>query len=60
VWRTLDRPEFLRFLVASNPHPPAKWRVNGPFSNMPEFKAAWGCKDGDAMVRATALQPRIW
>ncbi len=60
VWRELDRPEFLRFLVASNPHPPAKWRVNGPLSNMPEFKAAWGCKDGDPMVRPAADQPRIW
>ncbi|HUQ19994.1 MAG TPA: M13 family metallopeptidase [Gemmatimonadaceae bacterium] len=60
VWRELDRPEFLRFLVASNEHPPAKWRVNGPLSNMPEFKAAWGCKDGDPMVRATDVQPRIW
>ena len=60
VWRELDRPEFLRYLVSSNPHPPSKWRVNGPLSNMPEFKAAWGCKDGDPMVRAAALQPRIW
>ncbi len=60
VWRELDRPEFLRFLVASNPHPPAKWRVNGPLSNMPEFKAAWGCKDGDPMVRPAASLPRIW
>ena len=60
VWRELDRPEFLRYLVSSNPHPPSKWRVNGPLSNMPEFRAAWGCKDGDAMVRAAAMQPRIW
>ncbi len=60
VWRELDRPEFLRYLVSSNPHPPSKWRVNGPLSNMPEFRAAWGCKEGDPMVRAAALQPRIW
>jgi putative endopeptidase len=60
VWRELDRPEFLRFLVASNPHPPAKWRVNGPLSNMPEFQAAFGCREGDPMVRATQLRARIW
>ena len=60
AWRELDRPEFLRYLVASNPHPPSKWRVNGPLSNMPEFKAAWGCKDGDPMVRPAANQPHIW
>jgi putative endopeptidase len=60
VWRELDRPEFLRYLVNSNPHPPAKWRVNGPLSNMPDFKAAWGCKDSDPMVRPAASRPRIW
>ena len=60
AWRELDRPEFLKFLVASDPHPPAKWRVNGPLSNMPEFKEAFSCKDGDPMVRAAALQPHIW
>lgn len=59
-WRELDRPEFLRFLVASDPHPPNQWRVNGPLSNMPEFKAAWGCKDSDPMVRPAASQPHIW
>ncbi|HJQ54924.1 MAG TPA: M13 family metallopeptidase [Gemmatimonadaceae bacterium] len=60
VWRELDRPEFLRYLVSSNEHPPAKWRVNGPLSNMPEFKEAWGCKDGDPMVRPEASRPHIW
>jgi putative endopeptidase len=60
VWRELDRPQYLRYLVNSNEHPPAKWRVNGPLSNMPEFKEAWGCKDGDPMVRPAALRPRIW
>ncbi|HUQ98010.1 MAG TPA: M13 family metallopeptidase, partial [Gemmatimonadaceae bacterium] len=60
AWRELDRPEYIKFIVASDPHPPAKWRVNGPLSNMPEFKAAFSCKDGDPMVRATANQPRIW
>ncbi len=60
VWRELDRPEYSRFLVSADPHSPAKWRVNGPLSNMPEFRAAWGCKEGDPMVRAAELRPRIW
>jgi len=34
--------------------------VNGPLSNMPEFKAAWGCKDTDPMVRPAADRPHIW
>jgi predicted metalloendopeptidase len=60
AWRALSRDESVKAQVNTNPHAPAKWRVNGPFSNMPEFKAAWGCKDGDAMVRPEALRARIW
>jgi putative endopeptidase len=60
IWREIQRPEAERLQVATNPHAPAKWRVNGPLSNMPEFKQAWGCKDGDPMVRPDSLRPRIW
>ena len=60
VWRTLQRDESAKVQVASDPHSPAKWRVNGPLSNMTEFKNAWGCKDGDPMVRKDALKARIW
>jgi putative endopeptidase len=60
VWRELTRPEFERTLANTNEHAPGKWRVNGPFGNMPEFKQAWGCKDGDGMVRAEGERPRIW
>ncbi|HEY5441228.1 MAG TPA: M13-type metalloendopeptidase, partial [Gemmatimonadaceae bacterium] len=60
VWREVARSEFLRWQVSSNEHAPPEWRVNGPLSNMPEFRAAWGCKAGDPMVRAGAVLPRIW
>ncbi len=60
VWRQVYRDEALRSQVNSNEHAPSNWRVNGPFSNMPEFRAAWGCKEGDPMVRADALRARIW
>jgi putative endopeptidase len=60
VWRSLDRPEYIKMIVASNPHSPSKWRVNGPLSNMDEFKSAWGCKDSDPMVRPAALRAHIW
>jgi putative endopeptidase len=60
VWRQTYRDEALRTQVNSNEHAPSMWRVNGPFSNMPEFKAAWGCKEGDPMVRPESLRARIW
>jgi putative endopeptidase len=60
IWRELQRPEAQLQQVKTNPHAPGKWRVDGPLANMPEFKAAWGCKDGDPMVRPDALRARIW
>ncbi|CAN5532222.1 M13 family metallopeptidase [soil metagenome] len=60
VWREVTRPESMRQQLNSNAHAPGEWRVNGPLSNMPEFRAAWGCKAGDAMVRDESLRPRIW
>jgi putative endopeptidase len=60
VWRNLQTNEDLRTQVQTDPHAPAKWRINGPMSNLPEFKAAWGCKDGDAMVRPQDVRARIW
>ena len=56
--RGKQRPEVLRTQVLTNPHSPGYWRLIGPLSIMPEFRAAWGCKDGDPMVRAEAAQ--IW
>ncbi|MEP6491315.1 MAG: M13 family metallopeptidase [bacterium] len=60
VWRGLSRPESQLQNLKTDPHSPGKWRVDGPLANMPEFKAAWGCKEGDPMVRADNLRARIW
>lgn len=60
IWRGLSRPESELQNLKTNPHSPGIWRVNGPLSNMPEFKAAWGCREGDAMVRPDSLRARIW
>ncbi len=46
--------------MLTNEHAPARWRVLGPLSNLPEFKAAFGCKEGDALVRPEAERPSIW
>jgi putative endopeptidase len=58
VWAAKATPEFERSQVKGDPHSAAKYRVNGPMSNMPEFAKAWGCKEGDRMVRKDACL--IW
>jgi len=58
VWAGKYTPEAERLQVKTNTHSLPRWRVNGPMSNMPQFKAAFGCKDGQKMVRTDACL--IW
>jgi putative endopeptidase len=60
IWRELRRPEYARLLATVDPHAPGEYRVNGPLSNMPEFRKAWGCKPGDPMVRDSTVRAQIW
>ena len=59
-WRVHVRPEQLRTRVTVDPHAPEQWRVNGPLSNIPAFALAFGCKQGDPMVRPKDKVPSIW
>lgn len=58
VWASKATSQFERNQVLTDPHSAAKWRVNGPLSNMPQFAKAWGCKEGQKMVRVNACS--IW
>lgn len=60
AWMVNMRPESLRARVKSDVHSPAKWRVLGPLSNMPEFYQAFGVKEGDAMWRSPEKRVAIW
>jgi len=60
IWRTKTREEYLRQFVLSNPHAPARFRANGPLSNMPEFYAAFDVEPGDQLFREPAKRVRLW
>lgn len=60
VWKSHARPEFLRQQVVTDPHSPAKFRVLGPLSNMPEFYQAFGVKKGNNMWREETNRVKIW
>jgi putative endopeptidase len=60
VWAMNMRDTETRRRLATDPHPLAKYRVNSTLQNMPEFHAAFGCKQGDAMVRPVADQCKLW
>ena len=54
------RPEQALLQIRTDPHSPGRFRVNGPASNMPEFAKAFGCQEGDPMVRSPSMRARIW
>ena len=60
AWMVNERPEATANQVRSNEHSPAKFRVIGPLSNMPEFYSTFGVKEGDSMWRPDSMRVKIW
>ena len=60
AWMINERPEAVANQVRSNEHSPARFRVIGPLTDMPEFFATFGIKEGDAMWRPESLRVKIW
>ena len=59
-WMSHQRDEKLRARLLSDVHAPAKWRVLGPLSNIPEFYQAFNVKPGQPMWRPESERVRIW
>jgi putative endopeptidase len=60
VWRRKYRDEELRRRIATDPHSPAEYRVNGIVRNMPEFYEAFGVTEGDALYLPPEERVKIW
>ena len=58
VWGANQREEAARLQTNTDPHPLARFRANGPLSNMEAFAKAFGCKKGQPMVREQGC--KIW
>jgi endothelin-converting enzyme/putative endopeptidase len=54
------RPEQRRVWALTNPHSPARHRINGVVVNMPEFEKAFACKPGAAMTKPPGKACSIW
>ncbi|MBK8847376.1 MAG: M13 family metallopeptidase [Bacteroidetes bacterium] len=60
AWMMIPRDKALARQIKTDVHAPARFRVNGPLSNMPEFYNAFGINKGDNMYRDENVRVRIW
>jgi putative endopeptidase len=58
VWCQNVRPEAARMRAQIDPHSDGRDRVNGVLGNMPEFRQAFACREGQPMVHAPSC--RVW
>ena len=58
IWCINTKEEASRLRALTDPHSPGQYRANGTVSNMPEFQQAFGCTQGQPMVRENAC--RVW
>lgn len=59
VWHGNTTDAALRNQIQTDPHSPARFRINGPLPHMKEFQDAWGCTSGK-MVLADTARVVIW
>ncbi|MDB5111885.1 MAG: metalloendopeptidase, partial [Mucilaginibacter sp.] len=59
-WLDQDRKESLSSQILTNEHSPAFMRVNGPFTDVPEFYEAFHIKKGDKMWLDPNKRVKIW
>jgi putative endopeptidase len=60
IWRSKIRNEDQKLRLNTDPHSPARFRVNGPLSDLAEFQKAFELPDGSPMVRAADKRVNIW
>ncbi|TSJ40890.1 M13 family metallopeptidase [Mucilaginibacter corticis] len=59
-WMIQDTKESLSSQILTNEHAPDFMRVNGPFTDVPEFYDAFKIKKGDKMWLDPAKRVKIW
>jgi len=60
VWRNKDREERALSKLSTDPHSPARFRVNGVVINVDSFYTTFDVKPGDQLYRKPEDRVRIW
>lgn len=60
LWKINYTDAEMKKRIATDPHSPGMYRVNGPLQNCPEFFEAFDIKEGDKMRNKAGKVARIW
>jgi putative endopeptidase len=60
VWHNNIKDEELRNRIQTDPHSPARYRINGPLKHLTEFYEAFEVKEGDKMWLPESERIKIW
>ena len=60
IWRVKARDEYMRTRIATDPHSPEIFRVNGPLSNFEPFYKTFNVKPGDKLYRPENERVNVW
>jgi putative endopeptidase len=60
IWRAKYSPDFLKLMVTSDVHPPARFRVDGPLRNIDAWYDAYGVRPGDTLYLPPEQRVRMW
>ena len=60
VWHNNIKDEELRNRLQTDPHSPARYRINGPLKHLNEFYEAFNIKEGDKMWIPADQRVLIW
>src|SRR6266487_3506840 len=60
IWKSKQRDEDLKLRLNTDPHSPARYRVDGSLSNLTEFQKAFNIPDGSPMIRSADKRVNIW
>ena len=60
LWKINYKDEELKKRLATDPHSPGMYRINGPLKNCPEFFEAFNVAEGDPMRNPEGKVAEIW
>lgn len=60
LWKINFKDEELKKRLATDPHSPGMYRINGPLKNCPEFYKAFNVQPGDGMYNEPDKMAIIW